>query len=157
MSDVIKKFPKFRLIIIGSRSRSYKDCLENLTKTLRLDKHIVFTGAVQDVKIFYEIADIFILPSRSEGISNALLETIPMEITVIATNVGGTPEIIKNLDNGCLISPSSDDIAEKLELLITNIGLRNRLGKAARKTVISNFSMERAVEKYMKLYTRICT
>ena len=150
LRSVIKKCPQFKLIIVGSGS--YQGYLEDLAKTLQIDEHIVFVGSVQDVKRFYEIADIFILPSRSEGISNALLEAMSMELAVIATAVGGTPEVIKNLDNGCLVTSSSHDIARKLELLVANRDLRNRLGKAARKTVIKNYSLQKIVESYVRLH-----
>jgi len=150
---VVRTFPQFRLIVTGSGpSKSY---IEDQAKALGIYEDILFTGDVQDVKSYYEIADVFILPSRSEGISNALLEAMSMELSVIATAVGGTLEVVEDMRNGCLISPSSEEILEKLNLLITDKYLRDRLGKAARKTVIANFSIEKTAEKYIELYTCI--
>ena len=147
---VVRAFAQFRLIIVGSGP--HRDYLKNLVKDLRIDEHVVFRRATRNVKRYYEVANIFILPSRSEGISNALLEAMSMELAVIATEVGGTPEVIKDLENGCLVTPSSDAIAEKLQLLIANKDLRNRLGKAARKTVTENYSLQKIAEIYVRLY-----
>jgi len=148
LPSVVKLYPQFKLIIVGSGP--YKDNFETLAKILQIDEHVIFVGGTRDVKKYYDIADIFILPSKSEGISNALLEAMSMELAVIATAIGGIPEVIKDLDNGCLTYPSSSAIAEKLELLIANKNLRDRLGNAARKSIIANFSIEKVVKKYIE-------
>jgi len=150
LPSVVKLYPQFKLIIVGSGP--YKDNLETLAKILQIDEHVIFVGGTSDVKKYYNIADIFILPSKSEGISNALLEAMSMELAVIATAVGGIPEVIKDLDNGCLTYPSSSAIVEKLELLLANKNLRDRLGNAARKSIIANFSIEKVAKKYIELY-----
>jgi len=148
LPSVVKLYPQFKLIIVGSGP--YKDNFETLAKILQIDEYVIFVGGTRDVKKYYDIADIFILPSKSEGISNALLEAMSMELAVIATAIGGIPEVIKDLDNGCLTYPSSSAIAEKLELLIANKNLRDRLGNAARKSIIANFSIEKVVKKYIE-------
>jgi len=150
LPSVVKLYPQFKLIIVGSGP--YKDNLETLAKILQIDEHVIFVGGTSDVKKYYNIADIFILPSKSEGISNALLEAMSMELAVIATAVGGIPEVIKDLDNGCLTYPSSSAIVEKLELLLANKNLRDRLGNAARKSIIATFSIEKVAKKYIELY-----
>lgn len=155
LPNVVRTFPQFQLIIVGSGP--YGDYLKNLAKDLGIDEHIVFIGSTQNVKRYYEVANMFLLPSRSEGISNALLEAMSMELAVIATAVGGTPEVIRNLENGCLVTPSSDAMAEKLFLLITNRYLRNRLGKAARKTVIENYSLQKIVQSYVRLHRTLAS
>jgi glycosyltransferase involved in cell wall biosynthesis len=150
VADVVEAFPMFKLVVVGSGS--YHRILVDLAKELNVDKHIVFCDATDNVRKYYEIADIFVLPSRSEGISNALLEAMSMGLPIVATAVGGTPEVIKDMKNGCLVSLSSDEIAEKLKLLIVNKDLRYRVGKEARKTVVSSFGIERTTEEYLKLY-----
>jgi len=150
LPSVTISFPHFRLIITGSGlSKGY---IEDRARSLGIYEKILFTGDVENVKTCYEIADIFILPSKSEGISNALLEAMSMELAVIATAVGGTPEVVEDMRNGCLISPSSKEILDKLNLLIKDRHLRNRLGKAARSAVVTNFSIEKTAEKYLQLY-----
>jgi len=153
LPSVVKIYPYFKLIIVGSGP--YKDNLETLAKALQIDEHVMFVGSTQDVKKYYNIADIFILPSRSEGISNALLEAMSMELPVIATDVGGAHEVIDDLENGFLIPVSSKVIAQKVCQLVANNDLRCILGKKARNTIQAKFSLEKQVQKYINLYSSL--
>ena len=80
---------------------------------------------------------------------------LAMELPVIATAVGGTPEVIEDMKNGCLIHFSSDEILRKLNLLVENRQLRIRLGTSARKTAIARFSMEIIAKRYIELYNSL--
>src|SRR5204863_1257122 len=83
-----------KLIIVGDGAERVS--LEAAARTSNLAKRIFFTGQVSDVRPFYELADVFVLPSHSEGSPNVLLEAMAAEVPVVATAVGGVPEIAEN-------------------------------------------------------------
>ena len=106
-----------------------------------------------DIQRFYQIADIFVLPSRMEGLPNAVLEAMACGLPVVATAVGGSPEIIENGVNGLLV-PAND--ADALATAILNYLQHPRRaqeqGLAARKTVLARYPMDGVAERYSMLY-----
>jgi glycosyltransferase involved in cell wall biosynthesis len=102
-------------------------------------------------------ADIFVLPSLWEGLPIGLLEAMSMGKAVIATNVDGTKEIIKNNENGLLIETSNltQDLTEAILHLSTNENLRNQLGINAKKTIQENFSASEMTKKIENLYAQV--
>jgi glycosyltransferase involved in cell wall biosynthesis len=105
------------------------------------------------VKARLEKSDIFLLPSLSEGISNAALEAMAMELPVISTRSGGMDEVIANGQNGLLVDCySPEQIASSIRHLITDVSLRNELGKNARLTILKRFSLERQIMTFTREY-----
>jgi glycosyltransferase involved in cell wall biosynthesis len=97
--------------------------------------------------------DIFILPSLKEGLPYVLLEAGLAELPVIATNVGGVPEIIENEKTGLLIKPANPaKIADALKKLIDNPGLAKTLAKNLRQKILQEFSFEKMLEKTLAVY-----
>jgi len=98
---------------------------------------------------------IFLLPSYHEGMPMALLEAMSWGMPVIATPVGGIPQIVTNEVNGLLI-PAADVAAltTAIERLLQDPTLRVRLGNAARTTIVSGFSLEDAMRKLDNIYRR---
>jgi glycosyltransferase involved in cell wall biosynthesis len=100
-------------------------------------------------------ASIFVLPSYAEGMPIALLEAMSWELPVIATPVGGIPEVITHEVNGLLIAPGDiDALAATLDRLLRDPPLRSRLGAAGRATVAAHFSLETALERLGAIYQR---
>lgn len=153
LPNVLEKYPEFRLIVVGSGP--FKDHVCRQSESLGINGKVIFKGDVEDVKKYYEIADIFILPSRGEGISNALLEAMSMELPVIATDVGGSKKVVTNLTNGFLVEVSASEISKKIKLLIGDVVLRRNFGKAARRTIETCFSSAEIAEKYCELYLQV--
>jgi glycosyltransferase involved in cell wall biosynthesis len=124
---------------------------------------------VQDVSPFLKEADLFILPSRTEGVSNALLEAMSYGIPCIATDVGGNPEALGKGEsqtipkghyivgkNGVLINP--DDVkglSEAIFYLIREGGVREEMGRRSRKFVQENYSIDVIADRYMAHYQRM--
>ena len=102
------------------------------------------------------ISDIYFLPSVYEGIANAALEAMSMELPVVCTTSGGMDEVITHEKNG-MLSPvyDSDSMALNLAKLISNIELRNTLGVAARLTVIEKFDIQTQVSRFENIYTQL--
>lgn len=113
-------------------------------RALGLERHVELLGRVSDMDAFYERLDAFVLPSRTEGSPNVLLEAMGHARPVVATRVGGTPELVRDGLDGLLVpSQSSWELAEALELLHSDPLQRERLGRAARRRA-ECFSPERS-------------
>ena len=108
---------------------------------------------------FYNLLDLLVLPSLRDGLPNTLLEGMACERAVIATNVGGIPEVVRHNENGLLIPPGDvDALAQAItELLAASPERRAALGRAARQTIIQNFSPAPELTKNLELYRRLLT
>ena len=145
-----------RLLLLGEGPYEEKNKLTALRDELGLSGLVRFAGKVSDVKEYYDISDIFVLPSISEGLSNALLEAMSSGLAVVASNVGGNKEIIEDKKNGLLFEVGDkQDLAEKLAVLCSNKSLREELGVNARNKILKDYSIDIVTEKYIRLYNEI--
>jgi glycosyltransferase involved in cell wall biosynthesis len=119
------------------------------------EENYTYLGYVEEEKkpYLYALSDIFILPSLYENCPISVLEAMASGMAVIATSVGGIPEIIKHEENGLLIQPRSDDeICEAVTRLVENESLRLGLGINAKKTIRNNFAVESSTAKTKSSY-----
>lgn len=120
---------------------------------LGLDDRVHLLGFRQDVPDILAAADIFLMPSRSEGLPVALLESMFAAKPSIASRVGGIPEVITDGAEGVLVPPGDPvQLAAAIGRLLTDPDSRERLGRAARATAVSRFSLESMVDAYECLY-----
>lgn len=134
--------------------------LEKMACELGVQDSVRFLGAVQDMeqlKRLYRGALALVLPSRSEGLGNVLLEAGACGTVCIGSSVGGIPEVIADGETGFLFPPGDVDalartIAHVLEMPETE---RRQMGERARQRIREHFSLERVVEQYIELYQRI--
>jgi len=132
--------------------------LRFMVHDLRLSNHVHFHGRqpAQQVQQMYENADICLLPSLSEGLSNVALEAMEMELPVVSTFVGGMGEVITDGVEGFLVPPYQPKImAEKAALLIDDPELRIMMGKAGRRRVEMGFSLEGQTKKFHAIYNSL--
>lgn len=152
--EAIKKIPrKIRplTIIIGWGENQKK--LEAQIKTAELEKNILLLTDISPATPYFKIFDIFVLPSLKEGLPFTLLEAGLTELPVIATNVGGNPEIIENKKTGILIPPADSKIlADAIESLMENGGMRKELAKNLHEKILKEFSFEKMLEQTIKIY-----
>jgi teichuronic acid biosynthesis glycosyltransferase TuaC len=116
-----------------------KKKISELIKQNGLDKNIILLGAInyKNLVQWYSISDIFVLPSLSEGRPSVIYEAMSCEVPIIATDVGGVSEQIKDGYNGFVIKPKdSRKLADKINYLLENDDLRNNMGKNGRKRII---------------------
>ena len=143
------------LLLVGSGSLRYE--LENLVKILGLDKNVHFLGKMDNEKIplCLSVADIFVLPSISEGFGIALLEAMAAGLPIIATRVGGIPYVLEDGKNGLLVNPgSSSDLAEKILMLMRSPELMKKMSEANREKSRS-YSWENIVSQLEKLLNEV--
>jgi glycosyltransferase involved in cell wall biosynthesis len=125
----------------------------------RLGERIRFHGARphDEIPRWLQAADVFLLPSFREGLPISLLEAMACETAVIATSVGGIPEIVRSGENGRLVPPGdADALASALRELLLDASLRVRLGRAARRTAEEN-SVESRARAVRAIYERLAT
>jgi len=152
---VADELPRLRLIYAGTGSGVEET--RRLIAQLRLGGRVELTGWLQAERKRATLAGatIFVLPSYVEGMPMALLEAMSFGLPVIATPVGGVPEIVTHERDGLLVPPGDiDALAAAIARLASEPELRERLGRAARETVAKRFSLDSAVERLLRIYRR---
>ncbi len=151
------RFEDARFLIVGdSISRAYRDELESRTEALGLGARVFFTGFRTDIPELLGEVSVLVLPSLAEGLSNVILEGMAAGVPVVATRVGGNPEMIEHGVSGLLV-PARDApaLAEAIGSLMADPGRREAMGRAGQKLVSERFSLEAAVDQTEKLYQRL--
>ena len=133
-----------------------RDKLKKLAISDGLIERVIFLGHRENVADLLGAMDIFVLPSVSEGMSNTMLEAMAAGIPVIASRVGGNPEIVRDGIDGLLFESGNERaLSELLRGLVDSPPLRTQLGLAGRKRVVEKFSLEAMISQYDSLYTSV--
>ncbi len=115
-----------------------------------------FLGRVEDVVPYLQAADLFVLPSATEGLSNALLEAMAVGLTAVATNVGGAPDVIAHGRNGWLIAPDQPEALQAaLVSLLGDAARRTQMGELARAKVARQYALAAVAENLHGLYEAV--
>ncbi len=154
-AEAVNKKPALQLLMVGEGDEK-KEALE-IVKKLHIENSVHFLPFRQDVPDLLAAADIFVLPSLWEGLPIGLLEAMSMGKCVIATNVDGTSEIIKNGKNGVLIETDNllKNLADAILYAAENKELRQELAANAVKTVTENFNAVTMTKKIENVYENI--
>jgi glycosyltransferase involved in cell wall biosynthesis len=143
--------PALRLAIVGSGPEL--PALAALAQQLGISDRISFEPSITDVAGRLQSIDIFVLPSLSEALSNSLMEAMACGCAVVASNVGGNPELVTDGETGLLFERASiDDLAAKLRLLMEQPSLRERLANAASRRMREEFSMAASADGMSTIY-----
>lgn len=154
MKVLIGRHSNLKLHIVGEGP--LRKHLENYSNSLGLHHSVVFAGLINDIKKVYKHLDLLALPSETEGMPNVVLEALAMEVPVVATNVGGLPEIIKSGSNGILVEPRNvERLTGAIGSLIMDAKLRERFALEGRKTVCEGFSFEQRMRKEEEVYRKL--
>jgi glycosyltransferase involved in cell wall biosynthesis len=117
------------------------------------EDRIRFLGHQDDVLGLLNALDIFVLSSVSEGLSYSILEAMACGLPVVATDVGGNWELIRDGRGGCLVPPRNPQmLADELLKLISDRELREELGRRARRTAEKEFSLRKMIGRYQQMY-----
>jgi glycosyltransferase involved in cell wall biosynthesis len=151
--EIQKELPHIPCLLIGEGNLHYRELLLERIEKAGLQKAITFTGFRSEVLAYIAAMDVFVLPSLMEGFGIVLLEAMMMERPVVATAVGGLPEIVEDQATGFLVPPgNSSALAEKILSLLRGPAIRERLGQAGRARVLEHFSIDRMISQLRKLY-----
>ena len=154
-AGVIKKLrdKESQLILLGrGPQESY---LYGLIKRLDLNSSVALLGWKDNAVEYLQASDIFVLPSVSEGLSNSLLEAMACGLTVIATDNPGNRLVIKNGENGLLVTIGDTQELSQAIISCIRTDTGKQLGKKARKVVEEKFSLQSVVERYKNLYMEL--
>jgi glycosyltransferase involved in cell wall biosynthesis len=155
MSIIHEKLPDTNLLIVGDGPDREK--LETLAQELDLQGCTCFAGNVSNEKIpeYMAKADLFVLPSLSEGFPLVILEAMASGLPIVTTNIGGLPDIVKNGENGFLVEPKNPEaLADKIMLLLSNKKSCKKIS-IINKTTIRDYSWSKIAEKLEKVYKEI--
>lgn len=147
----VKKHPCSKLQLLGEGEMF--DEMQNLAKTLDVADKVEFLGLQSNVYPFLHKADIFCLPSEYEGVPMTLIEAMGTGLPIIASKVGGIPDMLTNNEDALLIKPTSDELNEAMERLYQSDTLREEFGKKVKKKAIV-FSSEEMAKRYERIYLK---
>jgi glycosyltransferase involved in cell wall biosynthesis len=149
MEQVVAKMPA-RLVIVGDGPE--RERLETAAEASTAAASIQFTGHQENARRWLAGCDVYVNSSVTEGVSLTILEAMAAGLPVIATQVGGTPEVVDGTCGRLVPARNADALAGALGELASKPGLRAALGQAARERAIQRFSIERMVNEYRDRY-----
>lgn len=150
-ADMVPLYPNIRLYFIGDGI--LRPALEGAVKELIIDKNVVFLGARDDVQELLPAFDILVVSSLSEGISIAILEAMAAGIPVIATDVGGNPDLIKDRDTGILVPPENpEQLSKAIRYLVDRPDERQRIASQGNRFVDANHSVKKITDMLVDYY-----
>jgi glycosyltransferase involved in cell wall biosynthesis len=151
VASLVRNVPNLVLLLAGAGPLRAE--LESEAARLGLADHVRFLGMRRDRATLYAAMDIFVLPSRWEGLSLALVEAMGAGRAIVATEVGGNPEVVRHRQTGLLVPPvDAGALSDALLTLATDRQLRASLGDAAAADARMRFSIERHVTELAALY-----
>lgn len=149
----LKTCPTAKALLIGDGPD--QPMLERYCADHGLAGRVVFTGHQRDVASYYQILDLLVLPSRSEGLPNTVLEAMSFGIPVLATRVGGVPEIIGD-DNGVMVPhDDAEALAAEMTDLLSDAGRRQAIGTRGRQSLFPRFDAVERSQRILALYDEV--
>ncbi|MEW6716758.1 MAG: glycosyltransferase family 4 protein [Chloroflexota bacterium] len=146
---VLAVHPQALLVLLGSGGQ-----LETWKRMA--GERVVFMGQVEEVTPFLQASDVFVLPSSTEGLSNALLEAMSSGLASVVTDVGGGRDAVVHGESGWLVPPDDmDTFQEALIKLLADPSLRSKIGRSGRERVVRSFSLSYMVDKLCALYDEL--
>jgi glycosyltransferase involved in cell wall biosynthesis len=150
-SHLERNLKNIKLLIVGHGS--LLDRLRERAHEHSINGSVLFTGERHDIPDILSGIDIFVMPSVAEGLPNSLLEAMAMRKPIIATSVGGIPEVIRNGINGLLVPPrNAESIITAIKKLLDKRHLAKKMGQSARYFVEENLSIQATARKWESLY-----
>jgi glycosyltransferase involved in cell wall biosynthesis len=133
-----------------------RDGVEELAGELGVIRHCLFPGYQEDVGSFFSAFDVFVLPSGSEGTPVTAIEALASGCPVVATRVGGVPDVVDDGVDGFLVEPAAaDELASRLVQLARDPELRARMGDAGRERMRTRYAVDRLVDDVDRLYREL--
>jgi glycosyltransferase involved in cell wall biosynthesis len=153
-AGLIERFPLVRFVIVGDGASRPE--LEKRVADLGLSKHVVFLGFRLDVPTLLSEISVSVLPTLSEGLSNSLLEAMAASVPVVATRVGGNPEVVEGGVTGLLVPPrDAEALGQAIGQFLDQPSLGTKFGLAGRERVSKRFAVEQMTQTTQRLYERL--
>jgi glycosyltransferase involved in cell wall biosynthesis len=150
------RFPLAEFVLVGDGP--FRNEWEELARQLGIGTQTRFWGERHDITSVLAALDVIVSPSRSESLSNSILEAMAAARPVIATRVGGNPELVHDRETGLLVAPENDGaLAAAIETVLACPDLAQEWGENARRIAQANFTLDRARERFEQLYVDLRT
>jgi glycosyltransferase involved in cell wall biosynthesis len=156
-ASIVEQFPRVSFNIAGDvLEPDYFEELQTLIRSLNLSDHFHFVGGVANLREYLSTADIFVLPSRSEGFSNAIVEAMAASLPVVATNVGGNAEAVTDGVSGVIV-PSEDPaaLAAAVARMLSDPSKAKEMGAAGKKLASEKFTTDAMMHQITLAYTSL--
>lgn len=154
--SLAKHLPPVHLLIVGEGPERPR--IEEAVRRLELSQGVTLVGQVPSAEPYYGIADVSVLSSLTEGSPNALLESMAARVPVVATSVGGVPEIVSHNESALLVKTHDPaGMACSIESILTDETLRRRLSECAYELVLTRFTPEARMRQLLTLYQSVLT
>ena len=152
--EASKKLPGVQFILAGDGP--LRANLEALARTLGITDRVMFAGQLSDARDLLAAADIFALPSRSEGLSNSIMEAMACGLPVVASSIRANAEVVTDGETGLLV-PVADvqALTKAIERLATDVDLRSQYGATGRRRIQDHFNVGRRVVEEIAVYERL--
>lgn len=148
---IIEEFPGVYLVIIGIDPQISK--LFKLSNKLKLSNYVVWVGITDHAIETLNVSDIYVQPSRKEGLGLAIIEAMALQLPIIATKTGGIPEAVIESETGYLVTPnSSTALVEAMKQMLLNPVKTKKLGKNGYQRYQQLFKGEKSIIKFLKIY-----
>lgn len=152
--QVLRALPEARFLVVGVGP--LRGTLEALSVALGIQQAVSFLGFRRDVAALMKASDLIVLPSLEEGLSVVLLEALSLARPLVATAVGGTPEVVKHKETGVLVPPADPKpLAEAMLYLLNHPEEGKRLAERGREIVLQQFSVETTARKIADVYREV--
>jgi len=156
MPRIVQRYPEAMFVLAGAGEEL--PTIRRLVEAHGLDRHVRFAGARLDAPELMAMSDVVVVPSLSEGSPLVVLEALALARPVVATRVGGIPQIIEDGQAGLLVPPGDPvALADAILTLLSHPALARRLGKAGRESVLARYSAETMVRQTERLYLDLAT
>ena len=156
-ASVLQKFPDVAFQIAGEiLDHGYFQELQDLVRDLSLADRFTFVSGVTNLPQYLSAADIFVLPSRSEGFSNAIIEAMAACLPVVATEVGGNAEAVQEGISGFVVPPEdATTLAEAIARLLSDPSRARAMGLAGRDLVVEKFTIDAMMNRITNVYASL--
>ena len=152
---LLRQGTNIKVLVVGDGS--IRQDLFMQTRDLGISDNVVFVGHREDTDVLLQAMDIFVLPSLSEGIPMALLEAMAASRPIVASRVGGIPEIIEDGAEGFLVEPMDvNNLAERCRRLLESPDIARKMGEQGRKRVEREFSATAMADRVISVYKNYC-
>lgn len=154
LGKVLEKGAKARLVMVGDGPQ--RSACEYRAEQLGIKQYITFAGKKANISDYLAVSDIFLLPSELESFGLAALEALACEVPVIASRVGGIPEVVTDNETGFLSNIGDiDKMGEDTLKLINDEDLRESFGKAGRESAVTRYSATEIIPQYINFYEKV--
>jgi glycosyltransferase involved in cell wall biosynthesis len=153
-NGILDAAPEARYLVAGDGD--HRNALENMTKQLRISKHVIFAGYREDIHDLMSISDVFVLPTLREALPTVLAEAMSAGLPIIASAVGGVPEMVTDQINGILVPPrDTEKLADACIRLLSSKADARRMGEQGRTIAAEKFDIQKQARKLGLVYRQL--